>query len=553
MRSVALLLVVALAAPADGQLRVTEVMYNPASDDGRWEWIEVYNAGTSEVNLDGWVVDRVGDVAQSPGLAPQVRSTVLVSNIPVSNATRVPAGSVAILYDGAGLGFSPTRFRAAWPLVPAGVPLIGVDGWVSNALTNAPAPPTVAPSLPGTTLGFWPNEGTYLTDVANLGSVGMPDRRVVGVSQTRLSFSYDDAPPWPAATGAASIHLSGAAVSNGASWTVSSNGANSATLSVPTFTGTAANATDIGSPGQVPGGTPSRSGLMLTEVMYDPASITGSTEWEWVEVYNAGPTAIDFAMTPHWLDDDDGPAQLGPNVTSGVVPAGGVAMLFNPAATSATLLGGAWDRPGEPEAWIPVSPWPALANSGDVIGLWSNQAAYAADLAAGASLAGAVTGLVYDDTSPWPSNSGMDSIFLRSLGGSPLASSSWGRASAAPIDPNARRSRPVVAPGGTIDNAGGDVGSPGFYTPAPGGPLVGDYNGDGAVNAADYTLWRDGGPLMNETASPGGIDAADYQAWAANYGAGGAAVTVPEPAGLLATVAALVGAGKFRPRRAKSC
>jgi hypothetical protein len=552
MRSVVALIVAALATTAVAQLRVTEIMYDPASDDGRWEWIEVYNPGPGEVNLDGWVVDRVGDVAQNPGLVPQVRSSVLVANIPVTNATRIPAGGVAILYDGAGLGFSPSRFRAAWPLVPAGVPLIGVEGWVSNALGNAPSPPTVAPSLPGATIGFWANEGTYLQDVQNLGSSTDPNRRVVGVSQARFHFSYDDLPPWPAATGAASIHLTGANPSAGESWTVSSNGAGNATLSTATFTGAAANAIDGGSPGQVPWSTSSRSGLILTEVMYDPASITGSNEWEWVEVYNAGPAAVDFALTPHWLDDDDGAAQLTPNVASGVIPAGGVAMLFNPAAASETLLRGAWDRPGEVGNWIPVSPWPGLANSGDVIGLWADQPSYAADLSVGNSVAAAVTGLVYDDVSPWPSNNGIDSIYLRNLSGNPLASSTWGRASGNPIDPNARRSRLVVAPGGTPDNAGGDVGSPGFYTPSSGTPLAGDYNGDGLVNAADYTVWRDGGPLANETASPGVNDIADYAAWVSAYGSGAAANAVPEPASAVGVGLAWILVGKNRGRRSKN-
>ncbi len=76
--------------------------------------------------------------------------------------------------------------------------------------------------------------------------------------------------------------------------------------------------------------------------------------------------------------------------------------------------------------------------------------------------------------------------------------------------------------------------------------LAGDYNNDGLVNAADYTVWRDGGPLQNETASPGVVDAADYTAWANNYGAAAPAVStaaaVPEPAaGIAAGVLVLAG------------
>jgi hypothetical protein len=72
-------------------------------------------------------------------------------------------------------------------------------------------------------------------------------------------------------------------------------------------------------------------------------------------------------------------------------------------------------------------------------------------------------------------------------------------------------------------------------------PLAGDYNDDGVVDAADYTVWRDSltdnTPLLNETASLGTVDAEDYSAWKTNFGAtgglggnGSAQIVVPEPA-----------------------
>ncbi|MEN0111292.1 MAG: hypothetical protein AAF805_11275, partial [Planctomycetota bacterium] len=76
-------------------------------------------------------------------------------------------------------------------------------------------------------------------------------------------------------------------------------------------------------------------------------------------------------------------------------------------------------------------------------------------------------------------------------------------------------------------------------TPPP--VLPGDYNADGTVDAADYTVYRDalagvpGVTLQNETASSGEVDQADYTAWADNFGAA-SAVAVPEP--LSATLAA---------------
>jgi hypothetical protein len=63
--------------------------------------------------------------------------------------------------------------------------------------------------------------------------------------------------------------------------------------------------------------------------------------------------------------------------------------------------------------------------------------------------------------------------------------------------------------------------------------VPGDYNNNGAVDAADYVLWRDGGPLMNEGNNPGTVNQADYDFWRATFGAtstpGLGSSQVPEP------------------------
>lgn len=77
--------------------------------------------------------------------------------------------------------------------------------------------------------------------------------------------------------------------------------------------------------------------------------------------------------------------------------------------------------------------------------------------------------------------------------------------------------------------------------------LAGDYNGDGLVDAADYTVWRDGG-LDADGNNDGQVNAADYAIWENNYGATASSrsAAVPEP---LALVLALIGlAGKIRCR-----
>jgi hypothetical protein len=88
--------------------------------------------------------------------------------------------------------------------------------------------------------------------------------------------------------------------------------------------------------------------------------------------------------------------------------------------------------------------------------------------------------------------------------------------------------------------------------------LAGDYNNDGKVDAADYTVWRDalhsGAALQNETASLGIVDADDYDAWKANFGVmaelgGGAVGVVPEPGSLVLAAVALALAATRSPRR----
>lgn len=71
------------------------------------------------------------------------------------------------------------------------------------------------------------------------------------------------------------------------------------------------------------------------------------------------------------------------------------------------------------------------------------------------------------------------------------------------------------------------------YVGAPVEILIGDYNNDGAVNAADYTVWRDANgtaaTLPNDV-TPGAVDQSDYDRWVANYGAPGSpAAATPEP------------------------
>ena len=103
--------------------------------------------------------------------------------------------------------------------------------------------------------------------------------------------------------------------------------------------------------------------------------------------------------------------------------------------------------------------------------------------------------------------------------------------------------------------------SPGTVTLAPAicdHSGCGDYNQNGVVDAADYTVWRDtlgqsGESLAADGNSNGSVEAADYVVWKSHFGEtvgdiGGGSSAVPEPsAWTLAAIA--VCASQFMTRR----
>lgn len=84
--------------------------------------------------------------------------------------------------------------------------------------------------------------------------------------------------------------------------------------------------------------------------------------------------------------------------------------------------------------------------------------------------------------------------------------------------------------------------------------LPGDYNGDGIVDAADYTVWRDTLDSTTNLAADGDgngiVDQNDYDVWQTNFGnqagpgggpSGSSTASVPEPPSLLLLLMAASG------------
>jgi hypothetical protein len=85
----------------------------------------------------------------------------------------------------------------------------------------------------------------------------------------------------------------------------------------------------------------------------------------------------------------------------------------------------------------------------------------------------------------------------------------------------------------------------------------GDFNGDDAVDGADFLTWQRGfggaaSPANGDANADGVVDAADLAVWAEQFGAGSSPVlTIPEPTGdCLALATGLVVAAVRRRRAA---
>lgn len=453
---------------AIAQLRISEVMYDTAANEGAWEWFELVNASDVAIDLDGYVFDDFS-ISNNAQTEPNILNVTSGGNAAV---TEIPAGGLAVIYNGGSLEFDDSRFRSAWRL-DSTVTLIGVSSFES--LNNS-----------GDTFGLWRTLDDYAADLANT-----DDDEQLEVTNFAAAAAWIDyaAEGFPSAKNASIAWNGEGNYQDGANWFASTEESQNVFTSMQTFLATSPlnSQNDLASPG-ITNAVGEPNGLVITEILYNPAS-SEPAEWEFVEVLNGTGATIDFNATPYVLDDKASGPLSEANIDSGSISDGEVAVLFRD-STSLEQMQSAW---GENINFIPVGAWSALNNGDDTLGIWSSLDAYNLDSPADGdrTYGEAITSLTYG-VDGWPVESDGQSISLVDVEVDQDEPTNWIVSS--PED-SLSRSPELVFSSTLIDHEGGDLGTPGQFgdivlTPVdpPNGEFDLDINDDDLVNSADAPL-----------------------------------------------------------------
>lgn len=494
---------------ANAQLEITEIMYNPQNTNA-WEWFEVRNTGGTDIDLDGAWMSKIGvnalnDVNNSPNIqSSQSQNTV------------IPAGGVAVLYDaynysGNAGNYDDQLFRDAWGL-NASTPIVGVSFF-----------PALSNSGSNRNFGLWPNFIAYEGDLDTL------EIKVETYNNTLFNIDYST---FPTSTQGTSLTWDGnGSYQDAANWAESSGG----TVTSIQTAGPINSTDDKGTPGSIPSGAATASGLQITEIMYNPRS--PDPNFEWVEIYNNTINTIDFSSTPHVFDDTDDTDLTEANLTTGIIPGGGIAVLFNSDILSIADMQTMWD-PGSSLGtnFIPVdeNTFTALGNGGNTLAIWDSIEAYSTETMNNSDRttdnAIPSTVVTYDNNdNSWPNDDRESSIQL--TGSSQNDGSNWELTDVAGFS-----AMELIG----IFHAGGDIASPGSFGTVA---TSADFDGDGDVDGSDFLAWQTGfgsGTTLAEgdADGDGDVDADDFGIWAAAYGsaAGTGSLSgsnVPEPSSLI--------------------
>lgn len=550
-KSAALFAVVAsfgLASTAQAQLEITEILYNTSTGtETNWEYIEIRNAGATPITFDGGFVGSI-DEEYTSTFNPNIIADPSGGDQPVTDLTIAPNG-VAVLYEGFATAWDQQVFRDAWGL-PSTTQLIPMQFRFAPFLTNG-----------GESFGIWQDRASFELDhLPNPDTESTRESVVGSYTNSLATVDYTDASPWPSnPADGVSIQFTGTGdYQDGANWYAHDVVGAPGTLTSTALTesgGALNSASDFGSPG-VTFGTPGvgAPGVIISEIMYNPNSTeSGTTAWEWVEIYNNTGSAIDFSDpgTTYFFDDDDGGEVAEAELTVGLIPVGGTAVIYDAEDNNLADMQAAW---GAGINFIPSDAFPGFSNSGDGIGIWDDATDYSTDKTAD-DFANADSVVIYSDSDVdgdpmtlednWPVDNGAASIYLSDLSADQTIGANWS------IGDDFDGFTATEVTGDVTIHPGGDIGSPGSFTaftPVATG-LDGDFNDDGTVDAADYTVYRDNLGLDSAALNGNGtggalVTTADYDVWVLNYGTSSSSASsaaVPEPTTALLLLAGVTG------------
>ncbi len=313
-----------------GNIIISEIMFDPAGPENEGEWIEIYNAGSTPVDLTGW-----GILKTDPGTGP-FGLEMFTDPISSDEAVVLQPGGVAVLINdyntpnpstlaGADTTDPVAEFRLGWGLDES-VPVIAVGNWGFLA-NNASFPGNEVPTLyaPANPAANQPNGVTPPFVIVDS----------VDYDADLTPFPLDRGLEWPGNNGNWSYELRADSLNNvannrGSNWRGAIAGLNGAFRT----NGLSIIHTSIrttGSPGFVQTGTEAQDGsgeVIITEIYNAPNSASIDTGYvdinngpvfaqpqnEWVEIYNTTSAAID--LSGWYLEDEDGSTERFPAGTT---------------------------------------------------------------------------------------------------------------------------------------------------------------------------------------------------------------------------------------------
>lgn len=207
LRTLTCLTIASLASTAQANVLITEIMYDNAGGNEH-EYVELYNAGTAAVNLTGWTLSD--DPSQT---APNA--------ITMTGGTINPGGTAVLIRTDSATARTLGNYQSAW----------GSDiNFISFSV--------------------WP----IFTNGGDVVQLSDPSSNVVASVDYKVAGGF----PFPNdAASIAMIDINAASPYAASNWALSQDGVNGARF------GNAPRASDIGSPGFVPGAVPEPASAAL--------------------------------------------------------------------------------------------------------------------------------------------------------------------------------------------------------------------------------------------------------------------------------------------------